>query len=309
MKNGGGIKYIRHSEIDFEKWDHCIESALNGRVYAYHWHLDRTAVVWDALIYGDYEFVMPLPVKRKWGLKYVYQPLYCQQLGIFPAPTMEIAGMFYSKMIKNLRYVDIQINSKNVSLPLRGKAEFIRRNNYLLNLDRKYQNILSGYSKNTKRNIARAKSNHLGYIAGLRLEEYLDFKMTNNSLDIEKKEINKLKSIIAFGLFKGFGEICGVYTAENKLCAAVYFYRWKNRVIYLNAVSDWEGKNLRAMFFLIDKYIESKAGQHLVLDFEGSMIPGLARFYSGFGATPETYYRFTYNRLSPLVNWLKRNIG
>jgi hypothetical protein len=64
------------------------------------WHLDRTAVVWDALVWGDYEFVMPLPVRKKWGIQYVYQPLFCQQLGIFPKPSNWLRNFFMKRCEK-----------------------------------------------------------------------------------------------------------------------------------------------------------------------------------------------------------------
>ena len=108
------------------------------------------------------------------------------------------------------------------------------------------------------------------------------------------------------GQYSGIGEIYGVYNQENNLCAAVYFCRWKNRVIYLNAASGEEGKKLRAMYFLVDNFIKSNSEHDLKLDFEGSMIPGVARFYSGFGATPETYFQLKFNRLPLPFRWLKQ---
>ena len=41
-------------------------------------------------------------------------------------------------------------------------------------------------------------------------------------------------------------------------------------------------------------------------DFEGSMIPGVARFYAGFGANPETYFQLKFNRLPLPLRWIKR---
>jgi hypothetical protein len=36
------------------------------------------------------------------------------------------------------------------------------------------------------------------------------------------------------------------------------------------------------------------------------MIPGVARFYSGFGATAETYFQLKFNRLPLPFRWFKK---
>lgn len=306
MNNQQNLRYLKHDEIDSAKWNRCITNAPNSRIYANDWHLDRTAVVWDALIWGDYEYVMPLPFRKKMGIRYVYQPLYCQQLGIFPSPSIEISTQFYKILIDRFRYSDIHLNSLNPPIQVEKKLKFLQRHNYLLALNKDYKTISSGYSKNAKRNLGKANNNNLNLIAGIRLEDYMAFKSENLLAKIRKEELQKLKSIIAFGQYKGFGEIYGVYTSDNELCAAVYFCRWKDRVIYLNAASNSRGKELGGMYFLLDNFIQLNAGKNFNIDFEGSMLPGVARFYSGFGAKPETYFQLKINRLPLLLKWIKR---
>ena len=303
--NGGGLKYLEHKNIDYNRWDECVENADNSRVYAMSWHLDRTAEIWDALVFGDYNFVMPLPVGKKWGIKYLYQPFFSQQLGIFPSPPDEVAQLIYTKILSEFRYSDVQINARNPVLTVEN-TEFVLRKNYLLNLDKQYQEIAKGYSTNTKRNVSKAAKKDLQYVAGLRLEDYLEFKKKNLQAPLVEKNFKRLKSLIAVGQYKGIGEISGVYTSDNKLCAAVYFCRWNDRLIYMNAATSELGKEVGGMFFLLDRFIRSSAGTGMILDLEGSMIPGVARFYSGFGALAESYHQLKINRLPLPVKWLKR---
>ncbi len=307
MNKTKNFRLIKHTDIDSEKWNRCINNATNCRIYAYDWHLDRTAIVWDALVWGDYNYVMPLPFRKKLGIKYLYQALYSQQLGIFPSPTPQVSKVFYEYIISNFRYSDVHINSENVPLKEPETIQFHPRKNYLLPLIQDYKSISSSFSKNTKRNISKAGKQNLALVEGIRLEEYLEFKAANLQANIGEKELAKLKSLIAYGQKKGFGKIYGVYTAENQLCAAVYFCHWKDRVIFFNAASNEKGKALGGMYFLVNKFIESNAGKNLILDFEGSMIPGVARFYKGFGAKAETYFQLKFNRLPLPLKWLKRN--
>lgn len=305
MERPREIAFVKSDNINGEKWERCIAEAANSRVYANVWHLDRTAVNWEAIVFGDYEFVMPLPVKKKFGINYVYQPLFCQQLGIYPKPSAQIAALFYKAVYEKFRYADVHLNAQNPSLSADSEIRFLPRQNYLLDLQYNYKSLARNYSTNTKRNITKSAGNNLQFITGISEEEYLTFKHENLIDKLNKKEVDKLKSIISNARYRGLGEIYGVYSAENEICAAVFFCRWKNRVIYMNAATSSLGKKLGAMYFLMDKFIRSNAEQELILDFEGSMIPGVARFYSGFGAIPETYFQLKFNRLPAPVRWLK----
>ncbi len=60
------------------------------------------------------------------------------------------------------------------------------------------------------------------------------------------------------------------------------------------------------MFFLLDRFIAKYANTDTVLDFSGSNDADLARFYNGFGAEKEVYYRVVKNRLPLFIRWLKK---
>ena len=63
MTGNSNIHYLTNREIDKIKWDECIDKADNGLVYAYSFYLDHMAKQWDALVWNDYEAVMPLTWK------------------------------------------------------------------------------------------------------------------------------------------------------------------------------------------------------------------------------------------------------
>ena len=71
-----------------------------------------------------------------------------------------------------------------------------------------------------------------------------------------------------------------------------------NRLIYLLPFSTRKGKEYSAMFFLVNELIKGNAGKELFLDFEGSKIEGVYRFYKGFGAGLRSYY--TIKRFRPI---------
>jgi hypothetical protein len=57
---------------------------------------------------------------------------------------------------------------------------------------------------------------------------------------------------------------------------------------------------------LFHQIISEFAGTPLILDFEGSDLPGVARFYQKFGAQNQPYFFFKSNRLPTGIKWLKK---
>ena len=60
------------------------------------------------------------------------------------------------------------------------------------------------------------------------------------------------------------------------------------------------------MFAILDHGIGKYADTGLILDFEGSEIKGIARFFAGFGASPVYYNTLKINRLPFPYSLFKR---
>src|SRR5215831_14346953 len=107
MSEAFHIQYLRHHEIDKEKWDHAISNADNGLIYAYSFYLDQMAKHWDALVLNDYEAVMPLTWNKKFGIYYLYQPAFTACLGIFGNDlTEEIVKEFIQYIPKKFKLIE-----------------------------------------------------------------------------------------------------------------------------------------------------------------------------------------------------------
>ena len=105
-------KYLTNDQIDFDKWDKCIERSYNGIVYAYSWYLDIVSDKWDALVLGDYEVVMPLTWRKKYSITYLVQPVYSQQLGVFSTQKLNttIVNQFLNSIPEKYKLIDIRLN-------------------------------------------------------------------------------------------------------------------------------------------------------------------------------------------------------
>ncbi len=302
--NQQGITYLKHEEIDTDRWDKCINEAPNSLIYAQSWYLDKICDRWDALVFGNYQYVMPLTYRKKLGISYLFQPLYCQQLGIFPTPTTEISQQFLKEVSALFRFVEINMNS--MQLPVESDGIYSEKVNLLLSLQDSYEAISGNYTKHTRRKLKKAYKEKLSLANSISADEYIRFKKENLKTHLPEKDLNRLRNVLIFSLTHGLGQIYGVYSPSNQLCAAAFFIRNKQRITYLNASNSTEGKNHHAMYLLIDRFIKENAGRNYFLDFEGSMIPGVLRLYEGFGATPEKYHQYRYNNLPWWIKWLKK---
>lgn len=297
------LKFHHNSKIDIERWDRVVYNSSNSRVYAKSWMLDIVNKDWHGLIYGDYEYVMPVVFAKKWGIEYTFQPIYAQQHGIFPPPSPDITKSFIDFLIERFRYIDISLNSMNGVHDNNLKIE--ERANYLLSLNADYDSIANNYAGDCKRNIKKARALN-EFSDQVTLEEFMNFYITNNKVSLNDAVIGSLKKIISKSLITGIGEIYGAYSKTNQLTGASFFLKDKDRRISLCPVSSEEGRENFSMFFIIDNYIRNNSSKPLILDFEGSIIEGIAKFFSKFGAEPEMYQHIKYNRLPWAIKLFKK---
>jgi hypothetical protein len=278
------IALLQHNEIDFDAYNRCIESSPFATMYAMSWYLDAVSLKWNLLMADDYRYVMPLPVKQKWGLKYLTQPYFCQQLGIFSS--YPLTADVYKNFISAIPYCicRLQFNSGNFfddSLSV--------KNNYTLKLNDLYLHIRENYKKNFIRNIRKAEKENL------RLEKSTDWQIF---LDVVKNNAGKSPILHLLSTFETIVRqiknrvIIEIWSVKNEgeiILSSALFIRWKNRIYYMLPVSTAEGKAKQSMSFLLDKFIETYAGQPFILDFEGSSLPNIARFYANVGGVKESF--------------------
>lgn len=300
------IKYLQQAEINKIKWDRCISRSFNGIIYAYSWYLDIVSENWEALVLGDYEVVMPLTVKSKFNLNYIVQPVYSQQLGVFSTKKLNYKTVetFLNSIPKKFKFIDVKLNKYNsIKETSIQNSEQVT---YELDLIKSYEKTFARYSKNTKRNIKKAQNKNVSVIKGLGVNELVEFKKSVQKKPIPDRFYAAIRRIISFSILHRIGEIYGAYDDRNNLCAAALFLGSHNKAIYLFAASSEYGIENSAMFLLVDHYIKKNSEKNLTLDFEGSMIEGIARFYRGFGAKECKYLNIRMNNLPWPLKYLKK---
>ena len=301
------INYLKHTEIDKAKWDLCMEQAINPLVYGCSWFLDTACPGWDALVMDDYRAVMPLPHATKYFIHYAYQPFFTQQLGIFAKYELsqEMMLAFVQAIPKKFWYIDLNLNEQNQVLDLKVKLR--KRKNFLLDLDKNYDKLQKNYDSHTKRNLKKAKKFDLE-IKTIPYADVVAFYKLNKGLStkgVKEKNYESLVKIFEKAHQRGLLLSKGIFTKNNDMIASVVFLTYKNRLIFMIGTGNDLGREYGAMYFLFDNIIYQFAGHNMFLDFEGSEIESIARFFKGFGSDKVNYYRLKLNRLPFFLRWLK----
>ena len=294
------IKYLENEHIDKNKWDECISHSVNTRIYAYSWYLTAVEPDWSALVLDDYQAVFPIITGKKMGVKYIYQPVFTQQLGLFtPLLLTEDFLNFFLVELKNIAPL-IQMNLNSYNKVKQDIIESQKKVNHELDLISPYGLLKKNYSKNTKRNIKKAEKAELSIFKTLKPETIIKLFRANKGKEVKNLGDDDFKKLSRL-LYKAIGmnkvEIWGVFTKENSLCAGAVFMKDLRRYIFLFSATNQEAKEYGAMPFLIDSFIEAYAETKTTLDFEGSNDKNLARFYKSFGSTLVHYPHIFYNHL------------
>jgi len=287
------ITYVSNKTIDRQKYDACIADAIQSKVYAFSWYLDAVTETWNVLVLKDYKAVMPLPTRKKYGIIYIFQPYWVQHLGVFSKSPLseDYLKLFLDNIPKNIKFINYNINFKANNI--------IFKTNYILPLQDDYKSLYSCFSKLRKRSITKGKKANLvlkitdnwSPILNLSKQKSAqDFKMTKEAFLKFEKLLNKAKQLNML-------KILAAYSKENKLVGGAFFIISKKRITYLFSVVSEQGRNLQAMSIILNAVIKDYADSDYILDFEGSMLPGVAAFFKSFKPQNEIYYHLKKWRL------------
>ena len=304
------VRLIKREDIDKLKWDSCVHYATNGNVYGYTWYLDNVSENWDGLVEGDYESVFPLIWNTKlMGIKQLYQPFLAQQTGIYSIHMMSQKRMttFIDAIPSDYKKAVIHLNERNNIKEATG-FEITPRTNLILDLNKPYEEIAANYSKSHKRNIKKAGKHHVKINANIKPEKLMELYKQYQGVKIDAFKDDSYHAahrVIYNSLHRGRGFMSGIQTKEGEWLAAAFFTISHKRITLLFPTTTPQGREQNTMHLLLDLMIQSNANKTMVLDFEGSSVESIARFYKGFGAENRPYFQLTQNELPFFMKWFR----
>jgi len=299
------IQYVDHHQIDPTKWDSAILRSPHPLVYGLFEYLNAVCESqWDALIYNDYEAVFPLPFKKKFGIKYLVQPVFCQQLGAFGSNVNVSTNDFLSAIPKRFFRVRLQLNP------------YFDQTNEIESIQTKPAGIIASSGKlTTKTNMTIKLSQPLDYnkdckknlhrLAELPVEYKINAISIRDAIDTYRKAWGKQNPEIGDELYQLFANACteklsftvtAHHQKEGDLLGAAIFLitpeNTKRSLHYVCAGPTEAGKSIGVMHGIIDFVLNRYQGENMLFDFEGSSIASVASFYKKFGANEEPFFYF-----------------
>ena len=301
-----GIKHLKYNQIDFEKYDICIENSYNTCIYAYSWYLDIVAEKqWEVLVLGDYESVMPLPVRKKYFITYVHNPLWVLQLGVFSINETNNNNPFIKKAFSIYKLIDLRLNIDN---KIGGfSEEKTEKQTHFLKLDN-YDVIKSNFRSDRKKDLKRAVKSGLYGKWNDDLKLFLDLYSKN--LKIRGSKFNnddyyRIETLLNTCISKNKGDLLSIYDENNSLVASGFFLKHNNKITILVSTTDLKNRKNGANTYLIDQAIKKYLSNYKVFNFGGSSIKSIANYFLSFGAKENMYYQINYNNLPLLYKIIK----
>ncbi len=296
------IRYLERNEIDIEKWDQCIDRAPNGLIYAKSFVLDSLSKHWAALVWNDYEIVMPLTWNKKFFIHYLYQPPFAARLGVFGNISHPgIYKSFLANIPSKFLYIDIALNEGNNEILNFIDQSFTvrKRQNLLLPLSG-YEQVQNGYKRLAKRMIRKATNHGISVQKEAGPEAIVDFYYEHYSHrhpHLSRRDYDRLINLCRS---KEGGKHIQCYRAispEGEILA-VYLLFSDSRYIYsVLGGSTGKGKALGAFYLLTDAALKNNCNMKKDFLFEGSDLQGIAFFDRQFGAFEVCFPHLMQNRL------------
>lgn len=288
------MRFLLSHQIDTERWDRIVDRSPNGRIYGYSWYLGGLADRWGALIEGDYEYIMPLPYNRKYGLYYIFNPSYVQQIGIY-SDRREVTGEVYARFLqaipKRFRLVNFSV-SLDTAIPLKEGECLKKRTNLILAMNRPYEEIYQGFSRNIKRIVRDAPES-------FSLVE--DFEDIEGIIRMYQQEVPY--SRIGDVFHERLCRVAQTARKQNKLLplklldekgrvlSSFTFFISHGRVYSIAGSQTPAGKEVHGTYLLMNEFFKRYSQEYELFDFEGSDIPGIQSFFKKWGSVPEYYYQ------------------
>ncbi|MFV0183725.1 hypothetical protein OBK25_03230 [Empedobacter falsenii] len=283
------IKRVSRKKLDVNKYTECLNKSVNYRIYAEVFYLDALVENnWDCYVLNDYEAIMPLPFVKKIGFKFITQPIYCQQLGVFHQENLskETFQLFENKLHRNLVRA-YSFNEENTEM-FEPKGE--KRVNQVLDLNFDYNIYFKTIRKNRKQEIKTGLPENYKICQHSKNIDFIDLLDKNYSHIKKELQLKKLVKLVNKLQEEEKSITISIEENQQVLASSFYIISDKRLIQLCNAKVENSPVNLNS--FIVHHIIKTNLNKSIILDFEGSSLKGVQEFNESFRAA--THYFTCY---------------
>ncbi|MDR1938264.1 MAG: GNAT family N-acetyltransferase [Tannerellaceae bacterium] len=299
-----------------EKYRSLCRAELSIPVFSRDWWLDVVCGEgkWDVLLHeekGRIRAAMPLYLPLP---KVVSMPPYTQTMGVWFAAEagdtkyttalgqrQAICRGFTSELAKYRAFLQNFHYGVTDWLPFywAGYCQTTRYT-YLLNNIQSPEALWDNMSAHVRRNITKAKEKHrLSVRRDVPTEDFLRAcSLTFERQGKKTLHIDVLKRLINVCRERGQGDLWGGYDESGRLHAAAFIVWQESSAWYLAGGADPSLRDSGAHALVLWEAIRAVAAYTPRFDFEGSMLPGVERFFREFGAIQTPYFTISRGKIS-----------
>lgn len=163
------------------------------------------------------------------------------------------------------------------------------------------EHLWGNMSQHTRRNIKKAKEQFQIIVKkGIPVDDFL--RVQAQTFERQKikntQSFDILKELIHVCRQRGQGDLWGGYDQEGNLHAAVFVVWQKKVAYYLAGGGNSRLRGSGAHSLVLWEAIREMADYSESFDFEGSMLPGVERFFREFGGVQTPYFAINKGKLS-----------
>lgn len=286
------IRKVKYKDIDFAKYSACIENSAQRNFYAQKEILDQLSGNWELLVLNDYEAVMPVPLKKKYGFTFVASPVFCQQLGVFsPEDNSSLNEIFRKYLVEKFNVFTYPFNWTN-----HFEQPSAQLKNYVIP-KKPYEKTKSKYSKGRKAVLKKAKESLV--VKKLILDHDTEAFIISNFKGLDQQ--SEINEFITFFHFLSKNNQSGIYGAflNDQLINLAMLEESSDSMILLGLINDERFLTENGASLLIDFLLENWVSKKN-FDFMGGNVRGIEIFFKSFGAERQ-YFNIIRNSKANLL--------
>lgn len=290
------MKFIESTHIDKEVWS---DLTINHSTHFFSEtnYLDAVAENWGAYVKGNYEAVLVIPYRVKFGLKWVYLPLFYRSSEWVGNWTEEEKEEIKSRLLKDFNGGNIAFEESNVDT-----------SDFFYQVIHPNQEHRTNYNKLATRMLKKAQHSELKQTNELHLDVFVKLIAKELQAKVgvwDEEGIAVFKNLVnnyaKDDKLKFYGAIL-----HGELVGGIVTLISNNRILYLKGTATIEAKKMGAIYMVMDAAIHDAMQKKCTFDFGGSRVDGVARFNYNLGGTDVHYQNMVWDNFPFWFRLMKR---